>query len=88
MNHYIKRIKQIDSQVKQLQKLIDRGDHIATGLKIDLGLGPNQDESISFEIAEYTENVLILLQESLLRSKEINLMWLNQERNEINGFFE
>lgn len=88
MNHYIKRIKQIDSQVKQLQKLIDRGDHIATGLKIDLGLGPNQDEIISFEIAEYTENVLILLQESLLRSREINLMWLNQERNEINGFFE
>ena len=45
MNNHIKRIKEIDRQIKAINKMIDQDEHIAAGLTVDLAIGANPDSS-------------------------------------------
>lgn len=88
MQNHIRRIKEIDRQVKQLNEMLRRGESIAAGLTIYLALGgnPDDDDFIRLEVSEFTIEILTLLTQSLQQSKYMRQVMLKSEYNEATDF--
>lgn len=61
----LKRIEQRKAQIERIKQIEDKGEHLAAGLSIDLGVGVNDENCLSLEVSWDTEGVLRTLRNSL-----------------------
>lgn len=87
----IERINEIDRNLAVLNKIIDRGEHLAAGLEIALNVGVRQpdddfDLEVSLGMSANTEHILELIREGLLRSRKWHVAQLTKDLEKLQEF--
>ena len=85
-NPTIKRIVLLEGQIKLIQKHLDRGEHMAAGLSIELGIGANDEHPVPFEIGLGSEDVLRAILGALGKSLYYARQTLKREHDEVSVF--
>lgn len=87
-NEKLRRLIQIDEQIKKIDKHLKRGEHIAAGLAIELGVGANDEEAEQLQITWFTQEMLELMKKSLERSREQYRLWVYGEWQELEAYLK
>ncbi len=85
----IKRIKQIDAQLKELKGMLDRGEHVGAGLSIGVTVGPLKAEyahKVNLELGFHTEDLLKAMVASLEQSRKAAVSLLRMANQEMTAF--
>jgi len=89
-NQTLRRIQELDEQIKALTKIIERGEYVAAGLDISLTVGKREDvnHDLRLELCWYLEKIVPAMLESLQQSRKQALSSLRAEFNEVSMFLE
>ena len=85
----IQRIKQIDVQLKELKRMLDRGEHVGAGLSIGVSVGPlaaDDSYKVDLGVGFQTEEILKALIFSLEQSRKAAVSLLRMAHQEISAF--
>lgn len=90
MNASLDRIKKIDSQLTALDAIIRSREHIGAGLSLHILVGPERDDSefLNLEISSGAPELLSLLRNSLLASRDLNVSLARLDLKELTTFFK
>lgn len=87
-NEKLLRLIQIDAQIKKIDKHLERGEHVAAGLTIELSVGADDEDAEQLQITWFTQELLELLKKSLERSREQYRLWVYNEFQELQTYLK
>jgi hypothetical protein len=87
----IDRIEQIDRNLAVLNKIADRGDHLAAGLEIAINVGVRQpdddyDLEVSLGLMADTPAILALIRDQLLTTRKWYVRQLSKDLEKLQAF--
>ena len=91
INNFVQRIQTIDAQRAKIKKMLERGEHIGAGLMVAVNCGVPGDDvqwDLNLEVMHETEDLLKLLDKSLEKSRELQLIMLRGDVRVANEFLQ
>lgn len=67
-NKTLQRIVTLRAQIRILEKHLERGEHVAAGLTVELGIGANDGHPTNLELAWDTDVILKAFRDSVFKS--------------------
>jgi hypothetical protein len=89
MNDHIQRIRQLDKQIAELDRITKNGTYLAAGIGVSLTVGKDAEEELSLEFGLTSDlpAILAVLRQALVDCREQRERWAQQERDELCKFF-
>lgn len=91
MNNHILRIKDIDDQLKALERITKQGDYVAAGLSIQVGVGVPQDgdlPALNIGLCNNLDQILGALKTGLQQARDERKLMAKSDLKELQAFFD
>ena len=91
MNKHILRIKDIDNQLKALERITRQGDYVGAGLSIQVGVGVQEEgttPALNIGLCNNLDQILDALKTGLQQAREERKLMAKSELKDLQAFFD
>lgn len=91
MNNHILRIKDIDNQLKALERITSQGDYVGAGLSIQVGVGVQEEgttPALNIGLCNNLDQILDALKTGLQQAREERKLMAKSELKDLQAFFD
>ena len=91
MNNHILRIKDIDNQLKALERITRQGDYVGASLSIQVGVGVQEEgttPALNIGLCNNLDQILDALKTGLQQARDERKLMAKSELNGLRAFFD